>query len=224
MCEHSEKKKKNLLFWTKLCSLSVWMRVRNLRTKWGMTFCSCWGNKNSELFSEIPVFFFQMFQSRWGAGVFSLVLHCVHAKSLQLCLTLCNPMDSTLPGSYVHGIDQTRIPWGALKWCFGDLEGWLWRGQRQEALQLVAPLWGKKSVISLCVDGGSVWWSHQSCVHTSGAGGEDGTRKGFLTGWQGLCWECHSLILQHPCHRQLPGLLRILPGRHEKCPLSSLLG
>ena len=101
MCEHSEKKK-NLLFWTKLCSLSVWMRVRNLRTKWGMTFCSCWGNKNSELFSEIPVFFFQMFQSRWGAGVFSLVLHCVHAKSLQLCLTLCDPMDSTLPGSCVH--------------------------------------------------------------------------------------------------------------------------
>ena len=49
-------------------------------------------------------------------------------------------MDSTLPGSYVHGIDQTRILWGALKWGFGDLEGWLWRGQWQEALQLVAPL------------------------------------------------------------------------------------
>ena len=30
-----------------------------------------------------------------------------HAKSLQLCPTLCNPMDS--PGSSVHGILQARI-------------------------------------------------------------------------------------------------------------------
>ena len=31
---------------------------------------------------------------------------CVHA---QLCLTLCNPMDCSLPGSSVHGIFQARI-------------------------------------------------------------------------------------------------------------------
>ena len=34
---------------------------------------------------------------------------CVHAKSLQSCLTLCNPMDCSLPGSSVHGILQARI-------------------------------------------------------------------------------------------------------------------
>ena len=28
---------------------------------------------------------------------------------LQLCPTLCDPMDSTLPGSSVHGISQARI-------------------------------------------------------------------------------------------------------------------
>ena len=28
----------------------------------------------------------------------------VCAQSLQLCLTLCNPMDYSLPGSSVHGI------------------------------------------------------------------------------------------------------------------------
>ena len=28
---------------------------------------------------------------------------CVHAKSLQLCPTLCNPMDCSLPGPSVHG-------------------------------------------------------------------------------------------------------------------------
>ena len=33
----------------------------------------------------------------------------VHAKSLQSCLTLCDPMDCSPPGSSVHGILQTRI-------------------------------------------------------------------------------------------------------------------
>ena len=31
---------------------------------------------------------------------------CVYAKSLQLCLTLCNPMDCSLPGSSVRGSFQ----------------------------------------------------------------------------------------------------------------------
>ena len=34
---------------------------------------------------------------------------CVRAKSLQLCLTLCDPMDHNPPGSPVHGILQARI-------------------------------------------------------------------------------------------------------------------
>ena len=38
-----------------------------------------------------------------------LIKPCVHAKSLQLCLTLCNPMDCSTPGSSVHGILQARI-------------------------------------------------------------------------------------------------------------------
>ena len=33
---------------------------------------------------------------------------CVHAKSLELCLTLCIPMDCSPPGSSVHGILQAR--------------------------------------------------------------------------------------------------------------------
>ena len=31
------------------------------------------------------------------------------AKSLQLCLTLSEPMDCSLPGSSVHGIFQARV-------------------------------------------------------------------------------------------------------------------
>ena len=34
---------------------------------------------------------------------------CMHAKSLQSCLILCNPMDCSPPGSSVHGILQAKI-------------------------------------------------------------------------------------------------------------------
>ena len=33
----------------------------------------------------------------------------VRAKSLQLCLTVCNTMDCSLPGSSIHRILQARI-------------------------------------------------------------------------------------------------------------------
>ena len=33
----------------------------------------------------------------------------VHTKSLQLCPTLCDPLDYSLPGSSVHGILQARV-------------------------------------------------------------------------------------------------------------------
>ena len=37
------------------------------------------------------------------------------AKSLQSCLTLCDPMDCSLPGSSVHGSFQARVlEWGAI--------------------------------------------------------------------------------------------------------------
>ena len=37
---------------------------------------------------------------------------CMCAKSLQLCLTLCDPMDCSLPGSSVHGILQASTGGG----------------------------------------------------------------------------------------------------------------
>ena len=40
---------------------------------------------------------------------------CMHTKSLQSCLTLCDPADSSPPGSSVHGIFQARVlEWGAI--------------------------------------------------------------------------------------------------------------
>ena len=34
---------------------------------------------------------------------------CVHAQLLQLCVTLSDPMECSPPGSFVHGILQTRV-------------------------------------------------------------------------------------------------------------------
>ena len=48
--------------------------------------------KEAEKQSLTPLFYLH----RWIA--------CVYAKSLQSCLTLCDPMDSSLTGSSVHGI------------------------------------------------------------------------------------------------------------------------
>ena len=43
---------------------------------------------------------------------------CVHALLIQLCLTLCDPMDCSLPGSSVQGILQARIlEWVAMPSC-----------------------------------------------------------------------------------------------------------
>ena len=44
------------------------------------------------------------------------------AKSLQLCLTLCDSMDCSLPGSSVHGILQAKIlEWVAISFSRGFL-------------------------------------------------------------------------------------------------------
>ena len=48
-------------------------------------------------------------------AVFLFLGACVHGKSLQSRLTLCDPMDCCPPGSSVHGILQARIlEWVAL--------------------------------------------------------------------------------------------------------------
>ena len=46
---------------------------------------------------------------------YSRDLTCMSAKSPQLCLTLCDPMDCSPPGSSVQGILQARIlEWAAI--------------------------------------------------------------------------------------------------------------
>ena len=70
-----------------------------------------------------------------GVGCHFL-LQCMRVKSerevAQLCLTLSDPMDCSLPGSSVHGIFQARVlEWGAI--AFSDYKVtiikklWYWR-------------------------------------------------------------------------------------------------
>jgi len=49
---------------------------------------------------------------------------CVHAKLLQFCVTLCNPMDCSPPGSSVHGILQARtLEWVSISFS----KAWKWK-------------------------------------------------------------------------------------------------
>ena len=44
------------------------------------------------------------------------------AKSLQLCPTLCDPIDGSPPGSSAHGIFQARVlEWSAIAFSFGGM-------------------------------------------------------------------------------------------------------
>ena len=43
-------------------------------------------------------------------STFGKKCRCMYVSACaQLCLTLCDPMDCNLPGSFVHGIFQARI-------------------------------------------------------------------------------------------------------------------
>ena len=63
------------------------------------------------------------------------------AKSLQLCLALCNPIDGSPPGSSVPGILQARIlechfPLQCMLSCFSHVQLWatLWTAAHQAPL------------------------------------------------------------------------------------------
>ena len=52
---------------------------------------------------------FEMFCRYWRPQQVEEVNCILHPQSLQSCPTLCDPMDCSLPGSFVHGIFQVRI-------------------------------------------------------------------------------------------------------------------
>ena len=76
---------------------------------------------------------------------------CVHVKSLQLCLTLCDPMDCGPPGSFVHGICQARIvEWVAMPSSRGS--SW----PRDQTMSPAAPVLQANS-LPLSHQGSPIW-------------------------------------------------------------------
>ena len=68
------------------------------------TLMGCWD------FSYLKVLIFTVFTESKSKNITKYTHEvCVHAKLLQSCLTLCDPMDCSPPGSSVHGILQARI-------------------------------------------------------------------------------------------------------------------
>ena len=45
----------------------------------------------------------------WGERLSNKTIHILCCLAAKSCLTLCNPVDSSLPGSSVYGISQVRI-------------------------------------------------------------------------------------------------------------------
>ena len=65
-------------------------------------------------------------------------MHSVYAQLLQLCLTLCSPMDCGMPSSSVRGILQARI----LEWIAMPSS----RGSSDPGIKLSSPAWQEVSL------------------------------------------------------------------------------
>ena len=92
------------------------------------------------------------------------------AKSLQLCLTLCNPVDCIPPGSSVHGILRARIlEWVAMPSSRGSSDAGI------EPVSLTSPaLWVDslppappwKPTYSMHDSNYTTFWKRQNCAAT----------------------------------------------------------
>ena len=61
------------------------------------------------------ILYFSVHSKFSSMSIFPDYQYAAAAKSLQSCLTLCDPKDCSLPGSSVHGIFQARVlEWGAV--------------------------------------------------------------------------------------------------------------
>ena len=62
--------------------------------------------------------------SPWGLKKWEMTNYAAAAKSLQSCPTLCDPIDSSSPGTAVPGILQARtLEWVAISFC----NAWKWK-------------------------------------------------------------------------------------------------
>ena len=88
--------------WLLLLLLSRFSRVRLCVTPW------------TAAYQASPSMGFSR-QEHWSGLPFPSPMHESESEVAQSCLTLCDPMDCSLPGSSIHGIFQaTVLEWGAI--------------------------------------------------------------------------------------------------------------
>ena len=97
------------------------------------------------------------------AGIHALrIPPCLHARSLQSCLTLWDPMGCNLPGSTVHGILQARI----LEWVATPSFGGSSQPRDRTPPCLLCLLRWQVSSLPLVLPGkGSLWGSCKERKH-----------------------------------------------------------
>ena len=80
------------------------------------------------------------------------------AKSHQLCPTLCDPIDGSLPGTSVHGIFQARVlEWGAIAFSKRSLIFPILLGKMLSCVQLLVTPWTAKKTEHQRIDAFKLW-------------------------------------------------------------------
>ena len=105
----------------RMLSLTVW-----LFWGWGPAVCTCHMYSSWEILEEFLFFFSPtvLFLLLFLVSNLKFSL-CMHAKLLQSCFTLCNPVDYSPSVSSVHGVLQARI----LEWvAMPSSRGFPWSG------------------------------------------------------------------------------------------------
>ena len=69
-----------------------------------------WANTNSNSLYSLPQCWFSLiYLKQQSQSALSNAICILYTTSLQLCPTLCDPVDCSLPGSFLHGILHARI-------------------------------------------------------------------------------------------------------------------
>ena len=118
----------------------------------------------------------------------------MRAESLQSCLTHCDPVDCSPPGSSVHGISQARIlEWVAMPSSRGSCQsrGWTCISYVLGIGRQVLYIWEARAqttsdrkhclVRNRSVEGGLIWGAAKRKPPTENGEDNEGTRKHF---WQ----------------------------------------
>ena len=143
-------------------------------------------------------------------------MHCAAAaaaKSLQSCLTLCDPIDRSPPGSPVPGILQARtLEWVAIS--FSNAWQWKVKGKLLSRVQLLATPWTAAHQAPLSMGfSNKEYWSGVPLPSPMHCARKDQIHLGFPGGLDGKESACNAGDLG-----SVPGL-RISPGERHGYPL-----